>query len=101
MHRRHRSIFPPSLRAAPRCARCGAGLSTLGVTLGPAFQRAEWQAYRAALFVGLGLWGIIPMLHGLAANAGEAAMVQAMSLDVLMGAIYIVSCWCCCCWLVV
>jgi predicted membrane channel-forming protein YqfA (hemolysin III family) len=68
------------------------GLSTLGVTLASRFQKPEWQAYRAALFVCLGLWGIVPMLHGWAANPGEGAVSQALGLDLLMGAIYIVSC---------
>ncbi len=39
----------------------------------------------------LGLWGLVPGLHGWLANAGEAAFTQALALDLLMGAIYIVS----------
>ncbi|KAI3423893.1 hypothetical protein D9Q98_009727 [Chlorella vulgaris] len=65
------------------------GLSTLGITLGPAFQHPDWQAYRATLFVSLGLWGLVPMLHGWVANPGEGAFAHALLLDLVMGAIYI------------
>lgn len=66
------------------------GASTLCVTLLDCFQRAEWQARRALLFVALGLWGIVPMLHSWATNSGVAAVAYAFCLDLLMGAIYIV-----------
>ena len=86
----------PRRRAAPPLllwivAPSDAGLSTLGVTLLPAFQRPDWLRFRAALFVCLGLWGVVPGLHAWAANGGEAAVWRALRLDLLMGAIYIVS----------
>ena len=65
------------------------GLSTLSVTLMERFQSPAFHVYRAALFVGLGLWGIVPMMHGLVINAGVQEVATAMQLDVLMGAIYI------------
>lgn len=49
------------------------------------------RSYRALLFVALGLWGLVPGLHAWVANAGESAFAQALALDLLMGAIYIVS----------
>lgn len=49
------------------------------------------RSYRALLFVALGLWGLVPGLHAWLANAGESAFAKALALDLLMGAIYIVS----------
>ncbi|PSC75369.1 Heptahelical 4 isoform 2 [Micractinium conductrix] len=65
------------------------GLCTLCVTLMSAFQRPEFQTYRALLFVSLGLWGIVPMLHGWFLNGGQPEVTRALLLDLLMGAIYI------------
>ena len=57
------SANPAPLGPLPPCPLL-AGLCTLCVTLMSAFQRPEFQTYRALLFVSLGLWGIVPMLHG-------------------------------------
>ncbi|KAL4432151.1 hypothetical protein ABPG77_005913 [Micractinium sp. CCAP 211/92] len=65
------------------------GLATLCVTLLSAFQKAEYQTRRALLFVLLGLWGVVPMLHGWALNGGAPEVTRALLLDVVMGAIYI------------
>lgn len=67
------------------------GVSTLGVTLLERFQDARWHAHRAALFVGLGLWGVVPLVHGWRLYSESADFVGAMRLDIIMGAIYLVS----------
>ena len=79
----------PGLRAGYLLITSLLGASTLGVTLLERFQDPAGHAYRAALFVGLGLWGIVPITHGLMVNAGAAEVLSAMRLDILMGAIYI------------
>ena len=61
------------------------------MTLLEGFQKPQWQPYRAGLFVGLGLWGIIPIGHSWLLSGGEVAVSQALALELLMGAIYIVS----------
>jgi adiponectin receptor len=61
------------------------------VTLLEGFQKPQWQPYRAGLFVGLGLWGIIPIGHSWLLSGGEVAVSQTLALELLMGAIYIVS----------
>lgn len=66
------------------------GLSTLCVTLLSTFQTPDFQAYRAGVFCALGLWGLVPVLHGWALNWGVAAVARALALDLLMGAIYLV-----------
>ncbi len=96
----------PALRGPYACLPCGvivtrisavpcslapSGLATLCVTLLSAFQKAEYQTRRALLFVLLGLWGVVPMLHGWALNGGAPEVTRALLLDVVMGAIYIVS----------
>lgn len=86
-HARRPLTPPPPFPPPPPPA---AGLATLCVTLLSAFQKAEYQAYRALLFVSLGLWGIVPMLHGWALNGGSPEVTRALLLDVVMGAIYIV-----------
>lgn len=79
----------PALRVGYLIVTSLLGLSTLGVTLLERFQDPRFHAYRAALFVGLGLWGSVPMAHALLINAGTAEVLSAMRLDILMGAIYI------------
>ena len=47
------------------------------------------------MFVGLGLWGIVPIVHQTLLNARESGLVQrAIGLDLLMGGIYLVSSEC-------
>ena len=73
-----------------------AGAGTLCVTLLPAFQSHEWHQFRAGLFASLGLFGLVPVIHGWVANLGVTAVAHAMSLELLMGAVYLVRLlrWC-------
>ena len=82
-------LCKPALRITYLIITSILGASTLGITLLERFQHPTWHPYRAALFVGLGLWGVVPMTHGLLINSGADAVMRAMQLDILMGAIYI------------
>lgn len=65
------------------------GASTLSVTLLERFQDPKYHEWRAALFVGLGMWGVVPLMHGWMLYADVAAFSKAVHLDLLMGAIYL------------
>jgi len=67
------------------------GASTLCITLLERFQDPKWHEYRAGLFVALGLFGVIPLVHGWHLHGGVADFVGAVRLDIIMGVIYIVS----------
>jgi adiponectin receptor len=79
----------PGLRAIYLFITSVLGASTMTVTLLEKFQAPTFHAYRAALFVALGLWGLVPITHALIINSGAKEVVEAMQLDLLMGAIYI------------
>ena len=59
------------------------------------FQAKGYRVFRASLFAGLGLTGIVPVIHGWYINYNVPQVHSALSLDVLMGVIYLVSlpCW--------
>jgi adiponectin receptor len=93
------SFFPPVYYAflcnpVARVVYLGAtaalGLSAMAVTLLQRFQDPRWHAYRAGLFVGLGLWGAVPLVHAWRMHASAAEFVAAMHLDLAMGAIYLI-----------
>ena len=54
------------------------------------FRTPEWRPYRALMFVGLGLSGVVPILHGLSMH-GFPALNERMGLVWVMleGAMYI------------
>jgi adiponectin receptor len=79
----------PGLRATYLLITSILGASTLSVTLLERFQGPSYHPYRAALFVGLGLWGIVPITHAMIIHAGTQEVHLAMQLDGLMGLIYI------------
>ena len=54
------------------------------------FQSPKYRTFRAGLFAGLGLWGIVPGLHALILYGEAPQMQQAVLLDALMGATYLV-----------
>ena len=61
------------------------------VSVHNSFQAKDYRVFRASLFAGLGMTGIVPVIHGWALNYDIAAVHSALSLDVLMGLIYLVS----------
>ena len=54
------------------------------------FQAKNYRVFRAGLFAGLGLTGIVPVIHGWIVNYNIAAVHKALGLDILMGVIYLV-----------
>jgi len=71
-----------------RCAP--AGLICSAVALLEMFQHWRLRPLRAGMFTALGLWGIVPLLHGWRLNVGVPQVLRAMQLDFLMGALYVV-----------
>jgi len=61
------------------------------VSVHNSFQAKDYRVFRASLFAGLGMTGIVPVIHGWVVNYDIAAVHSALSLDVLMGLIYLVS----------
>lgn len=55
------------------------------------FQTARFRTFRAGLFAGLGLWGIVPGLHALMLFGSSWHLQRAFILDALMGATYLAS----------
>lgn len=69
---------------------CLLGMGCMVVSWFDHFRTPEWRPYRALMFVGLGLSGIIPILHGLSMY-GFRALNERMGLVWVMleGAMYI------------
>ncbi|DBA84229.1 TPA: hypothetical protein ACH3X2_006294 [Trebouxia sp. C0005] len=65
------------------------GIGTMVVSVHNSFQAKDYRVFRASLFAGLGMTGIVPVIHGWAVNYDIAAVHSALSLDVLMGLIYL------------
>ena len=71
---------------------CGlTGIGTMVFSVHDSFQAKDYRVFRASMFAGLGLTGIVPVIHGWIVNYDIAAVHSALSLDVLMGVIYLVS----------
>ena len=67
-----------------------AGLTCCAVALMEHFQQPRFRTLRAAMFAGLGLWGLVPALHGYMLHHGIAIVEKAVAWDALMGVIYLV-----------
>lgn len=81
----------PGLKLFYLASTTALGLSTLSVTLLQRFQDPSWHAARALLFVTLGVWGVVPLMHSAWLNGGVPEVSSAVQLDLLMGAVYLVS----------
>jgi len=68
-----------------------AGLATGLVSMHNSFQAKDYRGFRASLFAGLGLTGIVPVLHSWAINYDVRAVHTALWLDFVMGLLYLVS----------
>jgi adiponectin receptor len=66
------------------------GAAAIVMSLGEVFQRPEWRATRAGLYVGLGAMGVVPLLHVWALHSDVWHVRQLVALDVAMGACYMV-----------
>lgn len=65
------------------------GVATLCVSLLPFFQQPGYQKLRAGVFIALGLWGVVPVLHGWWLHREFVEVRVALSYEVLMGVLYI------------
>lgn len=74
------------LHSAPPAA----GFGAVAVSLLDAFQRAEWRTFRASMFVCLGTYGAVPLLHAAWAHSDIAAIRESTRYDLVMGALYLV-----------
>ena len=70
-----------------------AGLTCCCVALMEHFQQPRFRTLRAAMFAGLGLWGIVPAVHGFMLHHGIALVAKAVAWDALMGVVYLVRSW--------
>ncbi|KAJ7524995.1 hypothetical protein O6H91_17G031300 [Diphasiastrum complanatum] len=64
------------------------GLTTVLVTLIPVFQASNYRRFRAFLFLGMGLSGIIPGLHALFAHWNEPACITTLVYETAMAFFY-------------
>jgi predicted membrane channel-forming protein YqfA (hemolysin III family) len=55
------------------------------------FQAKHYRPVRALLYSCLGLWGVVPCIHGWRLNAGVVEINRALLWDALMGVLYLVS----------
>lgn len=65
------------------------GVATGVVSMHNSFQAKNYRAFRARLFAGLGLTGIIPVLHSCVINYDIRAVHTALWLDFVMGLLYL------------
>lgn len=80
----------PQARAAYLALSTLLGLASMAVTLLPKFQKPSFHRARALTFVALGLWGIVPISHALAAADLAGPQVRAaVGLDLVMAALYL------------
>ncbi len=61
------------------------------VSVHNSFQGKDYRGFRATLFAGLGLTGIVPVGHSWVINHDVKAVNAALWLDILMGLLYLVS----------
>ncbi|MQM05671.1 hypothetical protein Taro_038482 [Colocasia esculenta] len=64
------------------------GIATITVSLFPVFQNPEFRSIRAGLFFGMGLSGIVPVLHKLIAFRHRPEAVHTTGYEALMGLLY-------------
>uniref|UniRef100_A0A1D1ZIW4 Adiponectin receptor protein 2 n=1 Tax=Anthurium amnicola TaxID=1678845 RepID=A0A1D1ZIW4_9ARAE len=64
------------------------GIATITVSLLPVFQNPEFRAVRAGLFFGMGLSGIVPVLHKLVAFRHRPEAIHTTGYEALMGFFY-------------
>ncbi|RDA82878.1 hypothetical protein CP532_0391 [Ophiocordyceps camponoti-leonardi (nom. inval.)] len=81
----------PALRTIYMSAICLLALACTAVSWLERFRTPKWRPYRAAIFVALGLSGVVPVLHGIALR-GYRELQESMSIDwtIAQGALYII-----------
>ncbi|PHH59900.1 hypothetical protein CDD81_2388 [Ophiocordyceps australis] len=80
----------PTLFTAYLALICILGIGCVAVAWLERFRTSEWRAYRACMFIGLGISGVIPGIHGLKLYGYEELQVR-MSINwvAAQGALYI------------
>ncbi|KAJ4962418.1 hypothetical protein NE237_022357 [Protea cynaroides] len=64
------------------------GIATTLVSLLPVFQRPEFRSIRASLFFGMGLSGVVPILHKLILFRNHPEALHTTAYEILMGVFY-------------
>uniref|UniRef100_A0A0E0G2I1 Uncharacterized protein n=1 Tax=Oryza nivara TaxID=4536 RepID=A0A0E0G2I1_ORYNI len=80
-------------RVAYLSAISALGALVVGALLSPPCSSPRFRRLRAALFLAMGLSGVVPALHALWLNWGHAACYLALSLEVAMGLAYAAGAW--------
>ncbi len=69
---------------------CALGIGCATVSWVERFRTPAWRPYRAAMFISLGLSGVVPVLHGLSTDGFHKLNEQmSVALVVAQGAMYI------------
>lgn len=64
------------------------GCTTMTVSLLPVFQNPEYRSIRAGIFFGMGMSGVVPVLHKLIAFRHQPEALYTTQYEVLMGMLY-------------
>ncbi|RWV92320.1 hypothetical protein GW17_00045320 [Ensete ventricosum] len=64
------------------------GIAMIVVSLFPVFQRPEFRVIRASLFFGMGVSGVIPVLHKLIVFSHRPEALHTTGYEILMGLLY-------------
>lgn len=64
------------------------GIATILVSLLPVFQNPEYRAMRAGLFFGMGVSGVVPVIHKLIMFRDRPEAVHTTAYEILMGLLY-------------
>ncbi|KAF0906077.1 hypothetical protein E2562_009084 [Oryza meyeriana var. granulata] len=80
-------------RVAYLSAISALGALVLGALLSPSCSSPRFRRLRAALFLAMGLSGVVPAVHALWLNWGHAACYLALALEVAMGLAYAAGAW--------
>uniref|UniRef100_A0A0D9VCY3 Uncharacterized protein n=1 Tax=Leersia perrieri TaxID=77586 RepID=A0A0D9VCY3_9ORYZ len=83
----------PSARLAYLSAISSLGAASVFALLSPSCSSPRFRRLRAALFLAMGLSGVIPAAHALWINWGHAACYLALGLEVAMGVAYAAGAW--------
>uniref|UniRef100_A0A0A9DIU4 Uncharacterized protein n=1 Tax=Arundo donax TaxID=35708 RepID=A0A0A9DIU4_ARUDO len=83
----------PPARVAYLSAITALGALVVAALLSPSCSSPRYRRLRAALFLAMGLSGVVPALHALWLNWGHAACYLALGLEVAMGLAYATGAW--------
>lgn len=83
----------PPARVAYLSAITVLGALVVAALLSPSCSSPRFRRLRAALFLAMGLSGVVPAVHALWLNWGHAACYLALSLEVAMGLAYATGAW--------